>query len=445
MLLEISDEEIKAFHRIVAAFLRYRGILTHNDTEMDAVKWPPVPGIVKPIGGNRGDVTAAVAFDQPVDCESIPARAVVVAVDFEDWEFQSAFGSSQTVVSDVAIPFRPLHGRLRRASFVTGVDDIPSVHHAANRSNGSTSRFVGNRSARKPVHRVDQTTADGQGRFIERVGRFLVGEIVRISDRKERDGRIRGSSLKSAKSILENDVAASCSDKRLLKEVPTVERGIHKAYRIARNERSESSVKRAYCSCCRCGTKSMDFVMVRADRRLYSQVISILNDVETIVQLLASVALINRRLASMGLLRWPPSTPAVTFDVLFEFGDRFGSASATERVHDPLMASHSRFPFRFFDAIPELLEEDLKHFPERDHGGQPARFEECAMELDIQIDLGLEVFGCFQSIDQHLQRIDPVRMVCAVLDDVRDNPGFHDDARVDQFLRIDLVERRVES
>ena len=67
------------------------------------------------------------------------------------------------------------------------------------------------------------------------------------------------------------------------------------------------------------------------------------------------------------------------------------------------------------------------------------------MELDIQIDLGLEVFGCFQSIDQHLQRIDPVRMVRAVLDDVRDNAGFNDDARVDQFLRIDLVERRVES
>ena len=189
----------------------------------------------------------------------------------------------------------------------------------------------------------------------------------------------------------------------------------------------------------------MDFVMVRADLRLYSQVMSILNDVETIVQLLASVALINRRLASMGLLRWPPSTPAVAFDVLFEFRDRFVRTSATERVHDPLMASHSRFPFRFFDAIPELLEEDLKHFPKRDHGGQPARFEESAMELDIQIDLGLEVFGCFQSIDQHLQRIDPVRMVCAVLDDVRDNPGFHDDSRVDQFLRIDLVERRVES
>lgn len=189
----------------------------------------------------------------------------------------------------------------------------------------------------------------------------------------------------------------------------------------------------------------MDFMMVLADLRLYSQVISILNDVETIVQLPASVALINRRLVSMGLLRWPPSTPAVAFDVLFEFCDRFGRASATEGVHDPLMAGHGRFPFRFFDAISKLLKEDLEHFPKRDHGGQPARFEECAMELDIQIDLGLEVFGCFQSIDQHLQRIDPVRMVRAVLDHVRDDPGFDDDARVDQFLRIDLVKRRMES
>lgn len=147
----------------------------------------------------------------------------------------------------------------------------------------------------------------------------------------------------------------------------------------------------------------------------------------------------------MGLPRSPPSAPSVAFDVLFKFRDRFVGSTCTQRIHDPLMASHSRFPFRFFDAIPELLEEDLKHFPERDHGGQPARFEECAMELDIQIDLGLEVFGCFQSIDQHLQRIDPVRMVCAVLDDVRDDPCFNDDARVDQFLRIDLVERCVEA
>lgn len=67
------------------------------------------------------------------------------------------------------------------------------------------------------------------------------------------------------------------------------------------------------------------------------------------------------------------------------------------------------------------------------------------MELDIQIDFRLEVFGCFQTIDQHLQRIDPVRMVRAVLDYVGDDPGFDDDARVDQFLRIDLVKRRMES
>jgi hypothetical protein len=46
--------------------------------------------------------------------------------------------------------------------------------------------------------------------------------------------------------MLANGVAARGSDKRLLEEVPTVERGIHKAFCIARNERSESSVKRAY-------------------------------------------------------------------------------------------------------------------------------------------------------------------------------------------------------
>lgn len=60
-----------------------------------------------------------------------------------------------------------------------------------------------------------------------------------------------------------------------------------------------------------------------------------------------------------GWYRWLVSTPAVAFDMLFEFCDRFGRASATEGVHDPLVAGHSRFPFRFFDAISKLLKEDL--------------------------------------------------------------------------------------
>jgi len=61
------------------------------------------------------------------------------------------------------------------------------------------------------------------------------------------------------------------------------------------------------------------------------------------------------------------SAPSVAFDVLFQFRDRFVGSSCTQRIHDPLVASDGRFPFRFLDAISKLLKEHLKHFPEGDH------------------------------------------------------------------------------
>lgn len=135
----------------------------------------------------------------------------------------------------------------------------------------------------------------------------------------------------------------------------------------------------------------------------------------------------------------------MTFNVLLKFRDCFVCATVAKCINDALMASHGRFPFRFLDAIAKLLKEDLKHFTECDHRGQAARFEECAMESNIQIDFGLKVLGGFQLVHQFLQRIDPIRMTRAVPYYVGDNARFHDDTRVDQFLGIDLVERCVET
>ena len=84
---------------------------------------------------------------------------------------------------------------------------------------------------------------------------------------------------------------------------------------------------------------------------------------------------------------------AMILDMLFEFCDSLGGLLGSQSVNNALMAGDGLVPTRLFDAIPKFLEEDLKHFPESDHGRQATCLKKCPMEFQINFDTGLQIFS----------------------------------------------------